>query len=181
LEIAGRLCALQLTNLSTVYRPHRKPVLEWMNKRHLARNFKTVIPRNQGKAMVRVLRDQGCLFFLPDIDAGKKQSVFVNFFNIPTASVASVPKLVALGKAKVVLVYGQRKSDFSGYELKFSEPLINYPSGEVLSDVARINDAMEQLIRQCPAQYLWQYRRFRTRPPGEADFYPKKKVRNQRK
>lgn len=180
LEITGRLCAMQVPNLSAVYRPHRKPVIELMNKKHLSHNFKTLIPRTNGKGMIRLLRDKGLLFFLPDIDAGKKQSVFANFFGIQTASVASVPKLVALGKAKVVFVHAYRKSDLSGYEISFSEPLENYPSDNELHDVERVNDEMEKLIRLYPEQYLWQYRRFRTRPPGETDFYPKKKIRKKK-
>lgn len=181
LEIAGRLCAMQVPNLSAVYRPHRKPVIELMNKQHLSHNFKTLIPRTNGKGMIRLLRDQGNLFFLPDIDAGKKQSIFANFFGIPTASVASVPKLVALGKAKVVFVHAYRKADLSGYEITFSAPLENYPSENELHDVERVNDEMERLIRLHPEQYLWQYRRFRTRPPGKPDFYPKKKVRKKKR
>jgi KDO2-lipid IV(A) lauroyltransferase len=33
------------------------------------------------------------------------------------------------------------------------------------------NKAVEDCIRECPAQYQWSYRRFRTRPAGEAPFY----------
>lgn len=181
LEITGRLCAMQVSNLSAVYRPHRKPVIEYMNKKHLSGNFNTLIPRTNGKGMVRLLREKGNLFFLPDIDAGKKQSVFAKFFGIQTASVASVPKLVALGKAKVVFVHAYRKSDLSGYEISFSQPLENYPSNDELHDVESVNNEMEKLIRLYPEQYLWQYRRFRTRPAGDADFYPKKKIRKTKK
>lgn len=181
LEITGRLCAMEVLNLSAVYRPHRKPVIELLNKKHLSHNFKTLIPKTNGKGMIRLLREKGLLFFLPDIDAGKKQSIFAKFFGIQTASVASVPKLVALGKAKVVFVHAYRKSDLSGYEISFSAPLDNYPSDNELHDVERVNNEMEKLIRLYPEQYLWQYRRFRTRPPGEADFYPKKKVRKKKR
>ncbi len=177
LEIVGRLVSMHIPNLSAVYRPHRKPVIEYINRTHLANNFQSIVPRTNGKGMIRLLRNQGNLLFLPDIDAGKKQSIFANFFNIQAASVASVPKLVALGKAKVVFAYAFRRSDLSGYELSFTAPLDNYPSGDILHDVERVNLEMEKLIRAHPEQYLWQYRRFRTRPSGEMDFYPKKKVR----
>ncbi|MCD8524503.1 MAG: lysophospholipid acyltransferase family protein [Gammaproteobacteria bacterium] len=180
LEIVGRLLSLQVRDLSAVYRPHRKPVIEYMNKKHLSANFVSLIPRTQGKAMIRLLRDGGRLLFLPDIDAGKKHSVFANFFNIPTASVASVPKLVKLGRAKVIVAHAYRRADLSGYELSFSAPVENYPSESILDDVGRINDHMERLIREHPEQYLWQYRRFKTRPVGEADVYPKKKVRKRK-
>lgn len=175
LEIVGRLVSMQVPELSAVYRPHRKPVIEYINKAHLSSNFHSVIPKTQAKAMIRLLRQGGRLLFLPDIDAGSKQSIFARFFNIQTASVASVPKLVALGKAKVVFAHAYRREDLSGYELSFSAPLENYPSEDILWDVERVNFEMEKLIRQHPEQYLWQYRRFRTRPMGEADFYPRKK------
>lgn len=180
LEIVGRLVSLQIPNLSAVYRPHRKAVIEHINRTHLANNFKSIIPRTNAKAMIRLLRNQGNLLFLPDIDAGKKQSIFASFFNIQTASVASVPKLVALAGAKVVFAHAYRKADLSGYELSFSAPLNQYPSDNLLHDVERVNLEMEALIRQHPEQYLWQYRRFRTRPSGEPDFYPQKSLRKKR-
>jgi KDO2-lipid IV(A) lauroyltransferase len=34
-----------------------------------------------------------------------------------------------------------------------------------------MNDAVEQLVREYPAQYQWGYQRFKTRPAGEAPFY----------
>lgn len=175
LDIVGRLYAMQTTHLSAVYRPHRKPVLEYINRKCRGKNFEFLVPRTQGKAMIRILRNKGKLLFLPDIDVGRKQSIFAQFFGISTASVASVPKLVALGDAKVVFAHAYRRADLTGYELSFSEPLRDYPSENIVHDVERVNLEMEKLIREHPEQYLWQYRRFRTRPEGEEDIYPKKR------
>lgn len=181
LEIAGRLYSQKTTELSTVYRPHRKAVIEKFNYKHLSRNFKRVIPKTNLRDMLRALRDKQALFFLPDIDAGKKQSIFANFFGIQTASVAGVSKLAELGKAKVVCVKTTRKSDLSGYEVYLSKPIENYPSDNLLHDVERVNQYMESAIREYPEEYLWQYRRFETRPDGEANFYPKRKSKSKRR
>lgn len=181
LEICGRLYSKETTNISTVYRPHRKAVIERFNLKHLSGNFMRVIPKTNLRDMVRALRDKHTLLFLPDIDAGKKQSIFADFFGIQTASVAGVSKLAELGRAKVVMVLLYRKPDYSGYEVRMSTPLENYPSGDVLNDVTEINGLMESAICQHPTQYLWQYRRFETRPEGEANFYPKRKSKSKRR
>jgi KDO2-lipid IV(A) lauroyltransferase len=35
----------------------------------------------------------------------------------------------------------------------------------------RVEQATEDCVRECPEQYQWSYRRFKTRPDGEASFY----------
>ena len=38
--------------------------------------------------------------------------------------------------------------------------------------VGAMNRAVEELVRECPEQYQWGYRRFKRRPEGEVPFYP---------
>ncbi|MGA2655001.1 MAG: lipid A biosynthesis acyltransferase, partial [Gammaproteobacteria bacterium] len=38
-------------------------------------------------------------------------------------------------------------------------------------DAIQINQILEQMIRLHPEQYLWQHRRFKTRPEGQASVY----------
>ena len=45
------------------------------------------------------------------------------------------------------------------------------PNAELGEAVSAINRAVEQAVRRCPEQYLWSYKRFKTRPPGENRFY----------
>jgi KDO2-lipid IV(A) lauroyltransferase len=45
-------------------------------------------------------------------------------------------------------------------------------AGETLENaVAAMNAAIEQAVRQLPEQYLWSYKRFKTRPPGMPKVY----------
>jgi KDO2-lipid IV(A) lauroyltransferase len=37
--------------------------------------------------------------------------------------------------------------------------------------VAAMNQGIEAAVRSLPAQYLWVYKRFKTRPPGEPKLY----------
>ena len=41
------------------------------------------------------------------------------------------------------------------------------------ADARRMNEAIEAAVRDIPEQYFWVHRRFKTRPPGEPDFYQK--------
>ncbi len=50
-------------------------------------------------------------------------------------------------------------------------PIENIPSGDLTKDATRLNASIEEGIRARPEQYIWQYKRFKTRPAGEARIY----------
>ncbi|MBT8121083.1 MAG: bacitracin ABC transporter permease, partial [Gammaproteobacteria bacterium] len=58
-----------------------------------------------------------------------------------------------------------------GYRLHFRPALDATYTDDLDTSVAAINLAVEDMIRECPAQYQWSYRRFRTRPEGDAPLY----------
>jgi len=43
------------------------------------------------------------------------------------------------------------------------------------ADCLRINQWGESVLRECPEQYLWAHRRFKSRPEGAPRLYDKKK------
>ena len=57
------------------------------------------------------------------------------------------------------------------YDVTMLPALENYPAGDVVEDLGRINAMMEEQIRKAPEQYWWIHRRFKTRPAGEPPFY----------
>ena len=57
------------------------------------------------------------------------------------------------------------------YEVEISPPLEDFPGDDPVEDLARVNALLEQQVRKAPGQYWWIHRRFKTRPPGEPDFY----------
>jgi lauroyl/myristoyl acyltransferase len=40
-----------------------------------------------------------------------------------------------------------------------------------LADAAQMNAAIEAGVREVPEQYMWTYKRFKQRPPGEPSLY----------
>jgi KDO2-lipid IV(A) lauroyltransferase len=57
------------------------------------------------------------------------------------------------------------------YVIKIYPALENFPTGNVVADLTRINSLMETQVRQAPEQYWWIHRRFKTRPEGDPPFY----------
>jgi KDO2-lipid IV(A) lauroyltransferase len=58
-----------------------------------------------------------------------------------------------------------------GYEVIFQAPLENFPTQDAVADTTRMNQIIENAVREMPEQYFWSHRRFKTRPQGEGAFY----------
>ncbi len=67
------------------------------------------------------------------------------------------------------ITHFNRKQD--RYEVRCLPPLENFPTGDDVMDARRMNQALEQMIRQAPEQYMWSFRLFQTRPEGETSPY----------
>ena len=105
------------------------------------------------------------------MDGGKHRSVFAPFFGIQTASLTAISRLTPLTGALVVPVYFYRRQDKQEYELHILPALETFPSNDTIKDATRLNHVLETAIREAPEQYIWQYKRFKTRPEGEARVY----------
>lgn len=131
-----------------------------------------LIGRTEGlRAIIKKLRKSSAPFlYLPDQDCGKNDSIFVNFFGIPTATITGLSRIASMVNAKVIPAIPYRQADNSVI-LKFYPVWENFPSDNVYADTQRMNDFIEARIREQPEQYFWLHKRFKTRPDGEKSFY----------
>jgi KDO2-lipid IV(A) lauroyltransferase len=123
------------------------------------------------RGVVRALKRNEVVWYAPDIDAGTKRSLFAPFFGLAAASLTATARLARLTGAPVVPCFYFRRSDGAGYEIHVDPALEEFPTEDVMADTARINRLIEAAVRRYPEQYLWQHRRFKTRPAGEAPLY----------
>ena len=180
LEIGAALLS-QCHTIDGIYREHKNPVFDFVQRRGRERHNldATAIEREDVRAMLKVLRAGRAIWYAPDQDYGRKQSLFVPWFGINAATVTATTKFARLGKARVVPYTQERLDDGSGYRLVIHPPLADFPGESEEADCRRINDWVEEAVRQHPEQYLWAHRRFKTRPEGEPNLYrklPKKPV-----
>jgi KDO2-lipid IV(A) lauroyltransferase len=89
--------------------------------------------------------------------------------------VTATSKFARLGKALVVPFTQERLADGSGYRLVIHPPLTDFPGESDEIDCLRINQWVEASVRECPEQYLWTHRRFKSRPAGEPKIYEKRR------
>ncbi len=108
----------------------------------------------------------------PDQDQGIKDGAFIPFFGVPAATMTSVPRIAQMTGAKIVPSITRVLPGGKGYVLTFYPAWENYPSGDDIADARRMNEFIEQRVLEMPEQYFWLHKRFKTRPEGEAGFYP---------
>ncbi len=124
-----------------------------------------VLSRQQGvRAAVRLVRDGVPFYYLPDMDLGARDAVFVPFFGVPAATVTATARLVQLTGAVVVPFVTRMTPD--GYVGRFYPPWPDYPGDDVEAATRRMNAFIEDRVREMPEQYLWSHKRFKTRPDG---------------
>lgn len=172
LEIGAALLG-QVHAIDGMYREHKNPVFDYIQRRGRERHNSnsTAIERGDIKSMIKSLRSGRAIWYAPDQDYGRRQSIFVPFFGISAATITATTKFARLGKAVVMPFLQERLADGSGYRLVIYPPLLDFPGESEEADCLRINQWVEQAVRKHPEQYLWAHRRFKTRPIGEPKLY----------
>lgn len=130
--------------------------------------------RQQGlRPILKGMREGHPFIYPPDQDQGVKDGAFISFFGVPAATMTSLPRIAQMTGAKVVPSITRVLPGGAGYVLTFYPAWENYPSGDDVADARRMNEFIEQRALEMPEQYFWLHKRFKTRPEGEASFYPK--------
>lgn len=128
--------------------------------------------RQQGlRPILRGMREGMPFIYPPDQDRGIKDGAFIPFFGVPAATITSLPRIAQMTGAVVVPSITRLLPGAAGYVLTFYPAWGNYPTGDDIADTRRMNEFIEQRVREMPEQYFWLHKRFKTRPEGEAKFY----------
>lgn len=169
LEIAARLMC-DHAPLAGMYRPHEDPAMEWAVKRGRLRYAQAMFTREELRPALRHLKQGGLLWFAPDQDTRRGDSVFVPFFGHAAWSLTSTHQLAKLSGAAVIAFSHVRRAD-GGYTLRLSPPFADFPSADASADTARVIGAIEAMVRKAPGQYLWIHKRFKRQPDGRGKLY----------
>jgi Kdo2-lipid IVA lauroyltransferase/acyltransferase len=142
----------------------------WMSQGRQRFGEPHIVAKSAGlKALVSALRAGEPLYLLPDMDYGRRDSIFVPFFGVQAATVPSLSRFARMARAQVVPVVARMTRE--GYEVTVHPPWTGFPTDDVAADTARMNRELEAFIRQMPEQYYWVHKRFKTRPEGQTSPY----------
>jgi len=169
-ELAARFIG-SLDNFGILYKPHKKTNFAFMQNKFRQPHFKTYIASNEVKRLIKALKLNKAIWYAYDIDDKKKRSIFAPFFDIPTRTLTTAADLAKITGASLVPMRYCRNHDNKTYKIVFGEPLNNLADQSSLAVATNLNKEIESAIKQNPDQYIWQYKRFKTRPPGEKRFY----------
>lgn len=170
LELCGRLLTLQF-DFAVMYRPQKIKMLDRLIAHYRKKYYSHIIPRDDIRQMIRTLKSKKVVWYAPDGDHGRNNSVFAPYFGIHAATTTGTARIAKMGNAKVLPCFFYRRKNFRGYDLYILPALDHFPSENALHDATRINKLLEEAVRKHPEQYIWQYKRFKTRPIGEKRLY----------
>lgn len=171
LEIVGRLFTFENLPFHLMYREHTNPLFNALMIKKRSQYIQQIIPRTHLREFIRSIRSKVPTWYAPDQDYGRQHSVFAPFFGIPTATITVLSRLIDSKTSVVIPASYHRLENHQGYEIIFHPPLPHFPSGNDLEDATQINHLLEIDLKAHPEQYLWQHRRFKTRPVGSYKFY----------
>jgi len=158
-EIAAQFAG-GLFPITVLYRP---PKLAWLQP---------IIEGGRGQGNVRLARADlsgvrellaalardEAVGILPDQVPGEGEGEWAEFFGTPAYTMTLGAKLAARPESACLLAFGERLAAGDGYVIHV-RPLPAAQGGE--SETRRMNRALEELIRECPGQYLWGYNRYK--------------------
>ncbi len=137
--------------------------------RRLRRHYgtRTVVRGSPGAAreLLRVLRSGGVLAMLIDQDV-RVDGVWVPFFGRLAYTPAGAAQIALRRGATVVPIFMERLDD--GSHVMRCRPALELPE-DVEGATALMTAAIEEQVRRRPEQWVWMHRRWRQRPPGEAE------------
>jgi KDO2-lipid IV(A) lauroyltransferase len=169
---AGGVRFTTFSRAITIYSKQKNPVWDaWLLRTRQRFNDPVLVPRQGAdmRSVIRIVKEGMPLYYLPDMDLGPVNSVFVPFFGVPAATIPMVSRLARLTGAKVAMAVTEMTSE--GYVLHIEPPWTDFPGASIEEDTARMNRELERWVLKIPEQYLWTHKRFKTRPVGAPSIY----------
>jgi len=159
-EVAAHY-ASQHVPITVLYRAPKVAWLEPLMREGRGRGRVRLVPADFSgvRELFSALKRAEAVGFLPDQVPGIGEGEWADFFGRPAYTATLAPKLARRADVACFLAYARRLPGGAGYAIVL-RPLLEPIPGE--SETRRLNRALEALVRECPAQYLWGYNRYKT-------------------
>ena len=172
LDVGGVAIAMRFKAV-TIYAAQSNPVFDDVVRKGRIRFGDSIMLSRQDsvRASIKAMRSGRVFYYLPDLNFHRRESIFVPFFGIPTATITGLSRLSKAAGAAVVPCVTQILPAGQGYHVEIGDPWADFPTEDLEADTARMNAWIEAKIRTMPEQYYWVHRRFKTRPIGDPKPY----------
>ena len=123
------------------------------------------------RQLLQGLKKGSLVGMLPDQDPGNNGGEFAPFFGIEANTMTLANKLLNKSGAIGIFCIARRLKNARGYVIQISRASDDIASNDVHKAITAMNADLEKVILQSPEQYQWSYKRFKTRPEGQATIY----------
>ena len=170
-EIAAQYYA-NFGDITVLYRPPKRPALQALILGGRKRDRLHLAPADLSgvRSLIKALKKGEAVGILPDQAPKLGEGVWLDFFGKPAYTMTLAARLTETG-ATTLMAWAERLPAGRGYHLHLRPPARRLEGGTV-ERAQMINREIEALVRECPAQYLWGYNRYKrpggaVPPPGE--------------
>jgi Kdo2-lipid IVA lauroyltransferase/acyltransferase len=162
-EVAAQYAAARMP-ITVLYRPPKIGWLEPLMREGRERPNVRLVPADYSgvRTVLGALKGGQAVGLLPDQVPGEGEGEWVEFFGRKAYTMTFAARLAERDNVLCYLAYARRLPRGEGYAIVVRP----YPRKDPKEDpIRRLNRALEELVRECPGQYLWGYNRYKT-PKG---------------
>lgn len=151
---------------TAMYEPPKFERLDPIIRHGRERMGARLVPTNSRgvAALLKALKRAEAIGILPDQEPGRGSGVFADFYDRPAYTATLLPKLVARTEARVVVGVAQRLEDGFGFAIHFLAADEGVYEEDEVASARGVNASVEAAIALAPAQYQWEYKRWRKSP-----------------
>lgn len=170
-ELAGLFWAATKP-MSSLYQPSDYPEVEAFLQQARQRTGAQLVPTDVSgvRALLSALKKNQIAGILPDQDPGRNGGEFAPFFGCPAYTMVLVGRLAHKSKAPVLFTVCERLSWGRGYRIHLVPASEAIASADTLVSITAMNQDVVRCVQLNPAQYIWNYKRWKTQPDG-VDLY----------
>ncbi|TFH85181.1 lipid A biosynthesis acyltransferase [Billgrantia azerbaijanica] len=147
---------------TAMYEPPKIAPLDAVTRRGRERRGASLVPTNARgvAALLKALKRSEAVGILPDQEPSWGSGVFAPFFGRLAYTATLLPKLVARTEARVVTGVARRIPG-RGFAIHFLAADARVYAPDEGESAAGVNACVEAAIALAPAQYQWEYKRYR--------------------
>lgn len=158
--------------ITSMYLPSQGAAVDELVRLGRSQSGATLVPADTSgvRAVLKVLKNGGIAGMLPDQVPKGAGTEPAPFFGQPALTMTLASNLLQKTGARAIVVYALRLAR-GGFKLCFREPDAAIYSEDLAQSLAGLNRSVEACVREQPAQYQWEYKRFKGPSRSKSSVY----------
>ncbi len=154
--------------ITNLYQPPDYPEIVDFVKQSRERMGASLVPTDLSgvRALLSALKDNQLIGILPDQDPGDTGGVFAPFFAKPANTIVLVGRLWQRSHSPVLFTVCERLSWGRGYRVHILPATSAIQDEDPITNATALNQGVEACIARDPAQYIWNYKRWKRQADG---------------